>query len=288
MGADTAEIPRQARSPRRYARRSQTAPGLASFLTDLRHAFPRTSSSASPMCANPSLSVFPVAAHLSGQAGHESSQRPRERLLRLGAAALTDQELLAVMLGTGRKGCPVMTLSEQLIADFRGLRGLLGARAADLLRCKGLGSAKTCHLLAIQEVLRRAAREPLLARDLLQEPGEVRRYCQVALGHLDVEHCIALYLDARLHLIDISELTRGTLSHAAIYPREIVREALQCHASAVILAHNHPSGNAQPSQADQRLTQRVRQALALLDIQLLDHVVVAGEQAQSMAELGMC
>ncbi|HTJ99704.1 MAG TPA: DNA repair protein RadC [Bordetella sp.] len=214
------------------------------------------------------------------------SERPRERLLRHGAAVLTDAELLAVVLRTGTPGRPVMSLAHDILAHFTSLRGLFGAGPDTLGQVHGLGNAKICQLLSVLELARRAMREDLTDGCALDQPARVKQYCVALLGHHEVEHCMALYLDNRLRLIATGEVARGTLSQASVYPREVVRDALRHHAAALILAHNHPSGLAIPSEADARLTRHLKQALALVDVRLLDHLIVAGGTALSMAEQG--
>ncbi len=215
------------------------------------------------------------------------SERPRERLLAHGPQVLTSAELLAIILRTGIKGCSVVELSHRLIQHCGGLRGLLAADSATLLKLPGLGQAKACEILAISELSRRALEEELRVGETLDQPSRVKRYCISLLGHLDIEHCVALYLDTRFRLIICEEVARGTLSQASIYPREVVKAALRHHAAALILAHNHPSGVAEPSQADLALTQHLRKALALVDIRLLDHLIVTPGGALSLAEQGM-
>lgn len=212
--------------------------------------------------------------------------RPRERLLRLGASALQNTELLAIALRTGVPGLNVLDLSSQLLDRFRGLRGLLGATPEELLTVPGLGTAKACALAAILELAKRAIEEELTLASILDHPSRVKQYCKVTLAHRRVEHCIALYLDSQLRLIASGELARGTLPQASVYPREVVREALRHHAAALIIAHNHPSGLAQPSAADLAFTRHLKQALALVDIALVDHLIVAGDDVSSMAEHG--
>ncbi len=216
----------------------------------------------------------------------KNNERPRERLLAYGAETLTNAELLAIILRTGIKGCDAVALGRQLIARFKGLRGLLSASASELLSTPGLGQAKTCELLAINELARRAMAETLEQGIPLNQPEHVKSYCASLLGHLKVEHCVALFLDSQLRLITTEEVSRGTLSQASVYPREVVKSALRLHASALILAHNHPSGVAEPSQADLALTRHLKQALSMIDIRLLDHLIVTGGQATSLAERG--
>jgi len=213
-------------------------------------------------------------------------ERPRERLLRQGPGALHDSELLAVALRTGAPGVNAVELGRRLMARFGGLRGLFSASPGELCQEPGLGAAKACALAAVLELARRSIEEGMTGRPSLSHPESVKLYCRTALGHRTVEHCIALYLDNQLNLIACGELSRGTLAQASVYPREVVREALRHHAAALILAHNHPSGLAEPSAADRALTQRLRQALALVDIRLVDHLVVAADKVVSMAQLG--
>lgn len=213
-------------------------------------------------------------------------ERPRERMLRHGAHALTTAELLAVLLRTGTRGRNAVEMGRNLVAHFGGLRRLLSAETEALLAFPGLGTAKTCELLAVQELGRRALEEPLRNGRALSQPDRVKQFCAMRLAHLRVEHCIALFLDTQLQLIDCGEMARGTLSHASIYPREVVRAALGHHAAALILAHNHPSGLAEPSPADIALTRQLKQALALVDVRLLDHLVVGATEVTSLAERG--
>jgi DNA repair protein RadC len=215
-----------------------------------------------------------------------TQDRPRERLLRHGPAALTDAELLALPLRTGARGRNVVDLGRALIMNFQGLRGLFSAPPEELAAFPGVGVAKACVLAAVLELARRTIEEDLVRGNALRHPERVKQYCMTALGHRVVEHCLALYLDNQLNFIASGELTRGTLTQASVYPREVVREALRHHAAALILAHNHPSGIAQPSHADRLFTQRLKQALALVDVRLVDHLIVAGGVVVSMAEAG--
>lgn len=217
----------------------------------------------------------------------EPDERPRERLRRHGPGVLTDAELLAVLLRTGTRGCNAIELGRKLLKEFNGLRGLFGASTDDLRVIPGLGEVKTGQLQAILELARREIAETLTRDDILNTPSAVKQYCSLALGHRDVECCMALYMDTRNRLIAASMLSEGTLAQTVVYPREIVRGALRLHAASVILSHNHPSGNPEPSDADQRLTKQVKSALALVDIRLLDHIVVAGRITTSLAERGL-
>jgi DNA repair protein RadC len=207
-------------------------------------------------------------------------------LLTHGAQSLTNAELLAIILRTGIRGCDAVTLGQQLIEHFRGLRSLLSADSKSLLEMTGLGQAKTCELLAINELNRRALQEELQHGRALDQPEHVKRYCTASIGHRKIEHCMALYLDSQFRLIESEEVSRGTLTQASVYPREIVKSALRHHAAALILAHNHPSGVTEASQADLALTRHLKNALALVDIRLLDHLIVTPTQAISLAEQG--
>jgi len=212
--------------------------------------------------------------------------RPRERLIQHGAQVLTDAELLAIMLRTGSHRLPVVQLGQALIDHFGSLRSLLSAQASSLLQVHGLGTAKACQIAAISELARRGIAEELTQGCAMSSPERVERYCQSILAHRRVEHCIALYLNARLQLVACVELARGTVSEAIVYPREVVRGALEHNATAVILAHNHPSGTLAPSQADISLTQKIASALTLVDIRLIDHLIIAGHRSMSMAQSG--
>jgi DNA repair protein RadC len=207
-------------------------------------------------------------------------------LLTHGAHSLTNAELLAIILRTGIRGCDAVTLGQQLIEHFRGLRCLLSADSKSLLEMTGLGQAKTCELLAINELNRRALQEELQHGRALDQPERVKLYCTASIGHRKIEHCMALYLDSQFRLIESEEVSRGTLTQASVYPREIVKSALHHHAAALILAHNHPSGVTEASQADLALTRHLKNALALVDIRLLDHLIVTPTQAISLAEQG--
>ncbi|MFV0284153.1 MAG: RadC family protein [Castellaniella sp.] len=214
------------------------------------------------------------------------AERPRERLLRHGVQALTSAELLAILLRTGPRGSNAVDMGRRMIAHFGGLRRLLSAESTALLAFPGMGAAKSCELLAVQELSRRAIEEPLRQGRTLSQPDRVKELCALRLAHLRVEHCIALFLDSQLQLITCEEIARGTLSHASIYPREVVKAALAHHAAALILAHNHPSGLAEPSPADITLTRQLKQALALIDVRLLDHLIVGATEVTSLAQRG--
>ncbi|MCC7226181.1 MAG: DNA repair protein RadC [Burkholderiaceae bacterium] len=215
------------------------------------------------------------------------SERPRERLLRHGTDALTSAELLAVILGTGLPGTPVLDFAHALLRRFGGVRPLLAASAEELGGVAGMGAARICQLAAILALARRALEEDLARDCLLDHPVRVKSYCTALLGHEQIERCVALFLDNQYRLIVAEEVSRGTLTQTSVYPRELVKAGLRHHAAALILVHNHPSGLARPSQADVDLTRQARQALQMVDIHLLDHLVVAANRVVSMDELGL-
>ena len=214
--------------------------------------------------------------------------RPREKLLARGPGALGDAELLALLLRTGLAGKSVLQLAQELLEHFGGIAGLLHASADDLKRIKCLGgSAKRAELVAVLELARRALAEQLRERAALDTPQAVQHYLQLQLAARAHEVFAVLFLDSQHRLIALEELFRGTLTQTSVYPREVVLRALHHQASAVVLAHNHPSGSTAPSRADEALTQNLKAALALVDVRVLDHVIVAPGQALSMAEKGL-
>ena len=216
-----------------------------------------------------------------------ADQRPREKLLQRGPGALADGELLALLLRTGLAGQGVFMLAQQLLERFGGLAGLLGASDADLKAIKGLGPAKRAELLAVMEIARRAIAQPLRTSPVFESPQQVKDYLALQLGGLPHEVFAVLFLDHQHRLLRLEEMFRGTLAQTSVYPREVVRRAIDLNAGAVILAHNHPSGLAEPSRADEYLTQTLKSALALVDVRVLDHLVVGQGQVVSMAERGL-
>jgi len=214
------------------------------------------------------------------------AERPRERLLARGAAALADAELLAILLRTGVKGKSAVDVARELLGQFGSVSGLLDA-GPELARTPGLGSAKLAQLKAALELARRALREELSLRDALSSPRAVRDYLRLSLAGRDHEVFVVLLLDAQHRVTAFEELFRGTLTQTSVYPREVVKCALKHNAAAVIFAHNHPSGIAEPSHADEILTRSLKAALALVDIQVLDHFIVAGTRTMSFAERGL-
>jgi DNA repair protein RadC len=213
--------------------------------------------------------------------------RPREKLLARGPAALADTELLALLLRTGLPGQGVLMLAQGLLDACGGIAGLLHASPQELARVKGLGPAKRAELAAVLEIARRALAQQLAARPVFDAPAKVKQYVCLQLAALAHEVFCVLFLDSQHRLIRLEEMFRGTLSQTSVYPREIARRALELHAAAVILAHNHPSGASEPSRADELLTQQLQKALQLVDVRVLDHLVVAGPNVVSFAERGL-
>jgi DNA repair protein RadC len=214
-------------------------------------------------------------------------ERPRERLLAHGAAALSDAELVALLLRTGVAGASALDVARDLILRFGGVAGLLAAPALEVAAVRGVGRAKCAEIAAVIELARRSLFEEAGARDALASPQAVRDYLRLLLAARPHEVFVALFLDSQNRLLASEELFRGTLAQTSVYPREVVKVALARNAAAVIFAHNHPSGVAEPSRADELLTQALKQALALVDIRTLDHFVVAGGQLTSFAERGL-
>jgi DNA repair protein RadC len=219
-----------------------------------------------------------------------AAERPRERLLAKGAGSLSDAELLAVLLRTGMRGKSAVELARELLGRFGGVGGLLAHFAnagAAMLGVKGLGAAKSAQLGAALELARRTLQEQLSSGTALTSPAAVRDYLRLAIGSREYEVFVCLWLDAQHRVISFQEPFRGTLTQTSVYPREIVKAALAANAAAVIFAHNHPSGAAQPSQADELLTRNLKEALALIDVKVLDHFIVAGAHSLSFAERGL-
>jgi len=216
------------------------------------------------------------------------ASRPRERLMDFGAGALADAELVALLLRTGIRGKNVLQLAQELLEAFGGLSGLLSAGLDDLKRIKGLGgTAKRAELAAVLELARRAMAEGLKQSPVFDTPEAVKQYLQLHLTAKPHEVFAALFLDARHRLIAMEELFRGTLTQTSVYPREVVARSLHHGAAAVVLAHNHPSGCTEPSRADEVLTQTLKNALAIVDVRVLDHMVVGRGHTLSMAERGL-
>ncbi|HOV59146.1 MAG TPA: DNA repair protein RadC [Rhodanobacteraceae bacterium] len=211
-------------------------------------------------------------------------ERPREKLLARGPAALSDAELLAVCLGSGTRGHSAVDLGRTLLARSGGLRALLGGEAP---RVAGLGAAKGARLQAALELARRCLAEDLKRETSLRDPGDSAAFLRAQLGHYPYEVFACVFLDNRHRVIAFEELFRGTIDGAAVPPREVVRACLRHNAAAVILAHNHPSGVAEPSEADRALTAELRQALGLVGVRVLDHLVIGSGSAVSLAQRGL-
>ncbi len=213
-------------------------------------------------------------------------QRPRERLISEGAAALSDSELLALLLRVGVKGRSAVELGRDLLQEFGSIGGLFGASLPQFSAVHGMGPAKYAELQAVMELAQRAIAEQLQAGHLLGSPDAVRQYLRMQMGRQQHESFVVLFLDVKNRLLTMKEMFRGTLTHTSVYPREVVKAALTHNAASVMLAHNHPSGTAEPSEADLLLTRALVQALSLVDVRVLDHFVVAGSQVHSFAEHG--
>ncbi len=214
-------------------------------------------------------------------------QRPRERLIKLGSTALSDAELLAVFLRTGVSGKSAVDLGREMISHFGSLSKLFSANIKDFSAIHGLGNAKFAQLHAVLELAKRAINEELRVNTSLSSPQAVKSYLQLLIGNKSYESFAVLFLDVKNRLIVSEELFRGTLNHASVYPREVVKTALFHNAAAIILAHNHPSGSCEPSRADIDLTKNLQQALRLVDIKVLDHFIVANPHVYSFAEHGL-
>ncbi|MCB1757347.1 MAG: DNA repair protein RadC [Gammaproteobacteria bacterium] len=216
-----------------------------------------------------------------------ASERPREKLLQKGEAALSDAELLAIFLRTGITGKSALDLARDILQEFGSLSAVLQADQTAFCRCKGLGIAKFVQLQASLEMSRRYLFARAEKSDALTSPDSVRDYISLKLRKLGHEMFVCLFLDNKHRVIEYQEMFRGTLSSANVYPREVVKACLAVNAAAVIFAHNHPSGVAEPSEADICLTERLKEALALIDVRVLDHLVVGEGVAVSFAERGL-
>ena len=211
--------------------------------------------------------------------------RPREKLLAMGSHTLTDAELLAVMLGTGLPGQNVLQLAHALLENFHGLAGLLQATPAGLRAAKGLGgSARRAQLLAVLEMSRRVLLQKMRKRDVMNNPETVKQFLQLQMGAYPQEVFAVVFMDAQYRLLSFQEMFKGTLNQTSVYPREVVKLALEQGAAAVILAHNHPSGDVRPSAADSALTRTLQTALSMVDVKVLDHIIVGPGIHWSMAE----
>jgi DNA repair protein RadC len=212
---------------------------------------------------------------------------PRDKLLERGEAALSDAELLALLLHTGHRGCSALDLARLLLDEFGGLAGVMRADRCQLLAITGLGLTRYAQLRGALEFARRQALQVISSGDVLSSPADTRRFLQYHLGHRQREVFSCIFLDSQHRVLRCDDLFLGTLDGAAVYPREVAVRALQHRAAAVIFAHNHPSGVAEPSSADRRITERLCQALSLLDIRVLDHIIVGAGSEFSFAEEGL-
>jgi len=216
-----------------------------------------------------------------------SDERPREKLLTKGARALSVAELLAIFLRTGVQGKSAVDLARDLLQRFGSLSGIFAATEAEVSAVHGMGMSKHVQLQAIFEMVQRALKEEMCERDVLSSPEQVRDYLCLQLGRVPHEVFVVLFLDAQNRLMETETLFTGTLTQTSVYPREVVKRALHHNAAAVILAHNHPSGLTEPSRADEVLTRKLKEALDMVDVRVLDHFVVAGNAALSFAERGL-
>ncbi|HSG60435.1 MAG TPA: DNA repair protein RadC [Pseudomonadales bacterium] len=217
-----------------------------------------------------------------------SGERPREKLLHLGAETLSDAELLALFIVCGPRGKSALDVARDALSHFAGLRGLLEAKRQDFCGLPGLGEAKYCLLQAALELSRRHLQTTLQRDTVFDSPRATRDFLVMRLRHQPREVFVGLFLTAQHALIKYEPLFYGSISVASVYPREVVRRALELGAAAIIVAHNHPSGVAEPSRADERITQQLKEALALIDVRLLDHCVVGEADVVSLAERGLC
>lgn len=239
-----------------------------------------------PLSAVDDASISPTACRSQSIRQWPSHDRPRERLFTHGAAALSDAELLAVLLGNGSVGCDAVATARALLSRAGSLGRLL-ADPDNVPSVSGVGPVKRARLLATLELARRALGEGLVDLPRIENPRDSARYLRARLCHLSHEVFACLFLDTRHRVLGYEELFRGTIDGASVYPREVVRACLRYHASAVILAHNHPSGIAEPSRADREITRTLVEALGLMEIRVLDHLIIGQGEPVSMAERGM-
>jgi len=215
------------------------------------------------------------------------AERPREKLLQRGADALTDAELLAIFLRTGTKGLSAIDLAYKILNEFSSLRNIFNANLDEFTKIKGVGPAKYVQLQAVLEMSSRHLKETIEKQSAITSPHDTRQFLKSQLRDRSYEVFAAIFLDNRHQVIKFEELFRGTIDGASVYPREVVKKALKYNAAAMIVAHNHPSGIAEPSHADEQITQRLNKALALVDIRLLDHLVIGEGEVISLAERGI-
>lgn len=215
------------------------------------------------------------------------AQQPREKLIRQGAASLSDAELLAIFLRSGVKGKSAVSLAQDLLSQFEGMQGLINAPLADIYRCYGMGPSKWAQIKAAYELVKRCLHESLSQQAIFSSSKQVREFLQAKIARLEHEVFLCLYLDNSNRLIECQELFRGSIDQTAIYPREIIKECLNRNASALVVAHNHPGGNPLPSPNDEAVTRDLSQALHWVNIALLDHCIVAKHGFFSFADAGL-
>lgn len=216
-----------------------------------------------------------------------ASERPREKLIELGASALSDAELLAIFLRVGVTGKSAVDLARDLLSQFGSLNGVFAANQKKISQVHGMGASKYAQMQAVFEMSRRALSEQMQEKDVLSSPEQVREYLILKLANQSREVFLVLFLDAQNRLIGTEEMFIGTLTETSVYPREVVKRALYFNAASVMFAHNHPSGVAKQSKADEMITQALKKALALVDVKVLDHFIVAGNETLSFAEIGL-
>ncbi len=214
-------------------------------------------------------------------------ERPREKLMQQGASSLSDAELLAIFLRVGVTGKSAVDLARDLLNRFGSLNGIFSASIDEIKDVHGMGESKYTQLQAIFEMSRRALAEEMQHGDVLSSPEKVSAYLRLKLGNLKKEVFEVLFLDAQNRVVSQETMFEGTLTQTSVYPREVVKRALHHNAAALIFAHNHPSGVAEPSRADEMLTQELKKALALVDVRVLDHFIIAGNSVLSFAERGL-
>lgn len=212
------------------------------------------------------------------------AERPRERLASQGVSSLSDAELLAILLRTGVRGCDVLGLSREILAKFKGWRGIAGASLHDLAKMKGLGPAKSAILMAVMEIGKRQLREEVIGKNIIKDPDSVIQYLYACLRDKKREVFKVLFLSKSNQVLDEKDLFQGTVDQAAVHPREVVREAIEHHAASVILVHNHPSGRVQPSAEDREITRKIQSACEAVSIKVLDHIIVGDNQYFSFSE----
>lgn len=215
-----------------------------------------------------------------------TTQRPRERLLQFGPEQVTDAELIAILVGHGTSGQSAVATARMLLKQFGSIRGILNASPPELVKVRGMGASKTARLIAARECGCRNLQEKMTPGKAIRSPDDSRRYLVARLRDRPHEVFCCMFLDNRHRVLAFDELFRGTIDATTVYPREVVKQALYRNAAAVILAHNHPSGIAEPSQADRLITRRIRDALDLIDIRLLDHFIVGDGDCVSLAGRG--